>query len=185
MRWSVEQKKIMDHFDNFLIQIPVKSGHHAAPFHQLVLADYSLNHWNNRTSKIGYLLLQEKSYFFSKEDLRQWYFLPKRRFIASEEANIFHFQKKIPWFFFTKGDTWMVILQLSGYYIQLAENDLTLRKMTTKPSIIIWSILPKDVPVTCKSVFFTSWKIIKVVHYLLLLNTPVLIVFELQTNFDV
>ena len=113
--WSVEQKKIMDHFDNFLIQIPVKSGHHAAPFHQLVLADYSLNHWNNRTSKIGYLLLQEKSYFFSKEDLRQWYFLPKRRFIASEEANIFHFQKKIPWFFFTKGDTWMVILQLSGY----------------------------------------------------------------------
>ena len=42
--WSVEQKKIMDHFDNFLIQIPVKSGHHAAPFHQLVLADYSLNH---------------------------------------------------------------------------------------------------------------------------------------------
>ena len=113
--WSVEQKKIMDHFDNFFIQIPVKSGHHAAPFHQLVLADYSLNHWNNRTSKIGYLLLQGKSYFFSKEDLRQWYFLPKRRFIASEEANIFHFQKKIPWFFFTKGDTWMVILQLSGY----------------------------------------------------------------------
>ena len=173
--WSVEQKKIMDHFDNFLIQIPVKSGHHAAPFHQLVLADYSLNHWNNRTSKIGYLLLQEKSYFFSKEDLRQWYFLPKRRFIASEEANIFHFQKKIPWFFFTKGDTWMVILQLSGYYIQLAENDLTLRKMTTKPSIIIWSILPKDVPVTCKSVFFTSCKIIKMVHYLLLLNTPAML----------
>ena len=66
----------------------------------------------------------------------------------------------------------MVILQLSGYYIQLAENDLTLRKMTTKPSIIIWSILPKDVPVTCKSVFFTSCKIIKMVHYLLLLNTP-------------
>ena len=66
----------------------------------------------------------------------------------------------------------MVFLQLSGYYIQLAENDLTLRKMTTKPSIIIWSILPKDVPVTCKSVFFTSCKIIKMVHYLLLLNTP-------------
>ena len=66
----------------------------------------------------------------------------------------------------------MFILQLSGYYIQLAENDLTLRKMTTKPSIIIWSILPKDVPVTCKSVFFTSCKIIKMVHYLLLLNTP-------------
>ena len=69
----------------------------------------------------------------------------------------------------------MVILQLSGYYIQLAENDLTLRKMTTKPSIIIWSILPKDVPVTCKSVFFTSCKIIKMVHYLLLLNTPGLV----------
>ena len=67
----------------------------------------------------------------------------------------------------------MVILQLSGYYIQLAENDLTLRKMTTKPSIIIWSILPKDVPVTCKSVFSTSCKIIKMVNYLLLLNTPV------------
>ena len=66
----------------------------------------------------------------------------------------------------------MVILQLSGYQIQLAENDLTLRKMTTKPSIIIWSILPKDVPVTCKQVFFTSCKIIKMVHYLLLLNTP-------------
>jgi len=66
----------------------------------------------------------------------------------------------------------MVILQLSGYYIHLAENDLTLRKMTTKPSIIIWSILPKDVLVTCKSVFFTSCKIIKMVHYLLLLNTP-------------
>ena len=74
----------------------------------------------------------------------------------------------------------MVILQLSGYYIQLAENDLTLRKMTTKPSIIIWSILPKDVPVTCKSVFFTSCKIIKMVHYLLLLNTPA----QFRTNSD-
>ena len=77
--WSVEQKKIMDHFDNFLIQIPVKSGHHAAPFHQLVLADYSLNHWNNRTSKIGYLLLQEKSDFFFKRRFMAVIFSPKKK----------------------------------------------------------------------------------------------------------
>ena len=50
--------------------------------------------WNNWTSKISYLLLQGKSYFFSKEDLWQWYFLPKRRFIASEEAYIYFFSKE-------------------------------------------------------------------------------------------
>ena len=44
MNWSVEQKKIMDHFDNFLIQTPVKSGPSAASFGQLVLADNSLKH---------------------------------------------------------------------------------------------------------------------------------------------
>ena len=91
--------------------------------------------------------------FSPKEDSlllrRQTFFIFKRRFLD------FSLQKEIP------------------TYIQLAENDLTLRKMTTKPSIIIWSILPKDVPVTCKSGFFTSCKIIKMVHYLLLLNTPV------------
>ena len=42
--WSVEQKKIMDHFDNFLIQTLVTSGPSAASFGQLVLADNSLKH---------------------------------------------------------------------------------------------------------------------------------------------
>ena len=129
--WSVEQKKIMDHFDNFLIQTPVKSGPSAASFGQLVLADNSLKHWNNRTSKTHYLLLQEYSYFFAKENKWQWYFLSKRGFIASGEAYIFRFQKKIIWFFSAKEDTWMVIVQLSDYYIQSVENDLTLKQKTT------------------------------------------------------
>ena len=146
------------------------------------MADDSLNHWNNRTSKTHYLLLQEKSYVFAKEDKWQCYFLSKRKFIASEEAYIFRFQKKIVWFFSAKEDTWMVIVQLNDYYIQLVENDLTLKQKTTWSSIVIWSILAKDIPIACKSVFFTSCKIFKVVHYLLLLNTQAALGSQIYTQ---